>query len=159
MNPIVWIMQVGLREVMTSPRLHCCSAERLGFKSTHFDPRGCTVIRWIHRGGKCLGLCVHGLSCSRTRGIFLDQGLKLCPLHWQADSYPLYHKERPILSSFKLLTGCLTRVIHCCLFNRPLSGCHRGTCHICSVNFTALIASSSCTQGNRERAAGVTQGY
>ena len=54
---------------------------------------------------------VPGLSCSRTRGIFLDQGSKLCPLHGQADSYPLYHKERPILSSFKLLTGCLTRVI------------------------------------------------
>ena len=64
-------------------------------------------------GSRAHGLsrCGAGLSCSRTRGIFLDQGLKLCPLHGQADSYPLYHKERPILSSFKLLTGCLTRVI------------------------------------------------
>ena len=29
---------------------------------------------------------VHGLSCSVACGVFLDQGLNLCPLHWQADS-------------------------------------------------------------------------
>ena len=28
----------------------------------------------------------HGLSCSVACGIFLDQGLNPCPLHWQADS-------------------------------------------------------------------------
>ena len=28
----------------------------------------------------------HGLSCSAARGIFLDQGLNPCPLHWQVDS-------------------------------------------------------------------------
>ena len=27
----------------------------------------------------------HGLSCSAARGIFPDQGLNPCPLHWQAD--------------------------------------------------------------------------
>ena len=27
-----------------------------------------------------------------ARGIFLDQGLNLCPLPWQADSHPLYHR-------------------------------------------------------------------
>ena len=27
-----------------------------------------------------------GLSCPVTCGIFPDQGLNLCPLHWQADS-------------------------------------------------------------------------
>ena len=32
---------------------------------------------------------VHGLSCSMACGIFPDQGLKPCPLHWQANSYPL----------------------------------------------------------------------
>ena len=31
------------------------------------------------------------LSCSAARGIFPDQGLNLCSLHWQADSFPLYH--------------------------------------------------------------------
>ena len=29
---------------------------------------------------------VHRLSCSETRGIFLDQGLNPSPLHWQAES-------------------------------------------------------------------------
>ena len=29
---------------------------------------------------------VHWLSCSTACGIFLDQGLNLCPLHGQADS-------------------------------------------------------------------------
>ena len=32
------------------------------------------------------GSVVHRLSCSAARGIFLEQGLKLCPLHWQMDS-------------------------------------------------------------------------
>ena len=29
---------------------------------------------------------VHGLSCSTACGIFPDQGLNPCPLHWQVDS-------------------------------------------------------------------------
>ena len=37
------------------------------------------------------------LSCSAAFGIFLDQGLNLCPLHWQADSYPLYHQGSPFV--------------------------------------------------------------
>ena len=28
----------------------------------------------------------HGLSCSVACGIFPDQGLNPCPLHWQVDS-------------------------------------------------------------------------
>ena len=28
----------------------------------------------------------HGLSCSTACGIFLEQELNLCPLHWQVDS-------------------------------------------------------------------------
>ena len=37
----------------------------------------------------------HRLSCSEARGISLDRGLNPCVLHWQADSYPLHHKEGP----------------------------------------------------------------
>ena len=39
-------------------------------------------------GSRCTGsvVVVHGLSCSAACGIFPDQGLNLCPLHWQADS-------------------------------------------------------------------------
>ena len=36
-----------------------------------------------------------GLSCSSACGIFLDQGSNPCPLHWQADSYPLCHQGSP----------------------------------------------------------------
>ena len=54
-------------------------------------------LRVSHRGGlsRCgawaLGargsvVVAHGLSCSAARGILLDQGSNLCPLHWQADS-------------------------------------------------------------------------
>ena len=35
------------------------------------------------------------LSCSTAYGIFPDQGLDLCLLHWQVDSYPLYHQGSP----------------------------------------------------------------
>ena len=34
-------------------------------------------------------------SCSAARGIFLDQGLNLCLLYWQADSSPLSHQRGP----------------------------------------------------------------
>ena len=38
----------------------------------------------------------HGPSCSTACGIFPDQGSNLCPLHWQADSYPLRHQGSPV---------------------------------------------------------------
>ena len=37
----------------------------------------------------------HGPSCSAACGIVPDQGLNLCPLHWQADSQPLRHQGSP----------------------------------------------------------------
>ena len=37
----------------------------------------------------------HGPSCSAACGIFPDQGLNPCPLHWQADSQPLCHQGSP----------------------------------------------------------------
>ena len=39
------------------------------------------------------------LSCCKACGIFPDQGSNSCLLHWQADSYPLYHQEVPKLHS------------------------------------------------------------
>ena len=39
---------------------------------------------------------VHKPSCSKACGIFRDQGLNSCPLHWQADSCPLDHQGSPI---------------------------------------------------------------
>ena len=38
---------------------------------------------------------VQGHSCSKACGIFLDQASNPCPLHWQVDSYPLYHQRSP----------------------------------------------------------------
>ena len=38
----------------------------------------------------------HGPSCSAVCGIFPDQGSNPCPLHWQADSQPLCHREAPV---------------------------------------------------------------
>ena len=40
-------------------------------------------------------VAAHRLSCSVACGILPDQGSILCPLHWQADSYPLYHQGSP----------------------------------------------------------------
>ena len=39
------------------------------------------------------------LSCPLACGIFPDQGLNQCSLHWQADSLPLSHKESPGVTS------------------------------------------------------------
>ena len=38
---------------------------------------------------------VQGVSCSAARGIFLDLGSKLCPLHEQVDSSSLDHWGSP----------------------------------------------------------------
>ena len=49
------------------------------------------------------GLVVaHGPSCRSACGVFLDQGSNLCPLHWQADSYPLHHQGSPGEKGFKV---------------------------------------------------------
>ena len=42
-----------------------------------------------------LVIVAHGISCSVACGIFPDQGLNPCPLHWQADSLPLSHQGSP----------------------------------------------------------------
>ena len=44
----------------------------------------------------------HGPSCSAACGIFPDQGLNPCPLHWQADSQPLRHQGSPCMYLFEL---------------------------------------------------------
>ena len=40
-------------------------------------------------------VAAHGPRCFAAYGIFLDQGSNQCPLHWQADSYPLYSQGIP----------------------------------------------------------------
>ena len=54
----------------------------------------------------------HRLSCFAGCGVFLDQGLNPCPLHWQLDSYPLCHKGSPrtklLTEPFKAFFGPIT---------------------------------------------------
>ena len=40
-------------------------------------------------------IVAHGPSCSAACGIFPDQGLNPCALHWQADSQSLRHQGSP----------------------------------------------------------------
>ena len=56
-------------------------------------------------GSRCAGsvIVAHGPSCSAACGIFPDQGLNPCRLHWQADSQPLRHQGSPWF--FKYLIG------------------------------------------------------
>ena len=54
---------------------------------------------WLLLAGSAV-VVVHGLSCSTACGIFLDQGLNLCPLHWQVDSYPLRLQGSPYMCFF-----------------------------------------------------------
>ena len=48
-------------------------------------------------GSRCTGpvAVAHRPSCTAACGIFPDQGLNPCPLHWQADSQPLHHQGSP----------------------------------------------------------------
>ena len=49
----------------------------------------------------------HGFSCSKSCGIFPDQGLNPCPLQRQVDSFPLSHEGSPTITYFDdiLLAG------------------------------------------------------
>ena len=69
-------------------------------------PVGSVVV--VH-GLQSMGLVVvaQGLSCSETCGVFPDQGMNSCPLHWQVDSYPLHHQGSPSQYSFKSCVFCL----------------------------------------------------
>ena len=66
-------------------------------------------------GAQALGLTgsvlvAHGLSCPMTCGIFLDQGMKLCPLHWQMVSLPPDHQGSP-LTLFLIICAAIYIII------------------------------------------------
>ena len=62
-------------------------------------------------------IVAHGPSRSAARGIFPDQGLNPCPLHWQADSQPLRHQGSPFLH-FYIRNICVCPLLKCsqCLY-------------------------------------------
>ena len=49
---------------------------------------------WYSKTALDLVVVVSGLGCSVACGILLDRGSHPCPLHWQADSCPLYHQQK-----------------------------------------------------------------
>ena len=61
---------------------------------------------------------VHGFSHSVAYGIFPDQGLNLCLLHWQADSLPLSYQGSPF--HLLLTTELFQEKIHFCLLCFPI---------------------------------------
>ena len=48
----------------------------------------CGLLTGVALGMWASVVVAHGLSCSMACGIIQDWGLDLCPLPWQADSYP-----------------------------------------------------------------------
>ena len=63
-----------------------------GEQASHFGHFCCEA--WaLGRAGSVT--VAHGLSCPLTCGIFLDEGLNLCLLHWQVYSSPLDHLGNP----------------------------------------------------------------
>ena len=69
-------------------------------------------------------LVVHGLSCPTACGIFLAQGSNPCPLHWQADSYPVRHQGS--LPTLFLRTGSRSPGLSL-LLNSMGQGSHRAS--------------------------------
>ena len=78
--------------------LCCCSDFSLG-KQELLSSCDTQASRWggFLCGAQASVVVVHGLSCPSTRGIFLDQRLNPCVLHWQVDSLPLNHWESPAI--------------------------------------------------------------
>ena len=66
---------------------HSCGERGPSLGAVHRLPVGASPFAVEH------GLQAREMSCSGLFGIFPDQGLKLCPLHWQADFYPLDTRE------------------------------------------------------------------
>ena len=65
-----------------------CRARALG----HMGCSSCSSWALEHGLNSC---GAQAYSCSTAYGIFLDQGLNLCLLHWQADSLPINHHGSP----------------------------------------------------------------
>ena len=69
----------------------------LGAASRNYSP----VPEHGLQGTQASGVVSHGPGCSVACGIFPNQRLNPCPLHWQADSYPLHHQASPQESTSK----------------------------------------------------------
>ena len=88
--------------------LVAASADYSSSRCTGFSLRWPLLLR--STGSRRTGSVVvaHRLSCSVACGIFLDQGLNPCPLHWQVDSLPLRHQGSPWLSILNIALCALS---------------------------------------------------
>ena len=68
----------------------CCRAQAL--EPAGFSSCGCCALE--HKLNSC------GLGCSEVCGIFSDQALNLCFLHWQGYSLSLSQQGNPIIIHF-----------------------------------------------------------
>ena len=78
----------------------CCGARALGVQAS------VVVALGLWSAGSVV--VAHGISCSTACGIFPDQGLNPCPLHWKAKSQPLDHQGSP---GRQMLNHCATREV------------------------------------------------
>ena len=80
--------------------LHCCVGFSLDARSGGYSSllcMGSTACGLNSCGSQVIGHRLNGcgahrLSCSLAYGIFPDQGLNPCLLHWEVDSLPLSHQ-------------------------------------------------------------------
>ena len=79
--------------VVVAQGLISCGSRATGFSSYGRWAQQLRLVSLEHR----LTSFGHRHCCSVACGIFLDQGLNLCPLHWQVNSYPLCHQGSPLI--------------------------------------------------------------
>ena len=80
---------------------HCCPRASHHSVLWSTGSRVCGPQQLKHVGSK---VAASRFRCSAACGIFSDQGLNPCPLHWQADSYPLYLQGRSPAMTFYIQT-------------------------------------------------------
>ena len=107
----IYIFYFWLRWVFVSVRglsLVAASGGHSSSRCTGLSPSWPLLLR--STGSRRAGsvFVAHGLSRSAACGIFPDQGLNPCPLHWQADSQPLRHQGSP---GWRILNHWTTREV------------------------------------------------
>ena len=74
----------------------CCRAQALGMQTSIVVVCGLSSCgMWVQEHFKDSKFVAHELSRHVVCGIFLDQILNQCLLHWQADCLPLDHQRSP----------------------------------------------------------------
>ena len=76
----LWCMGFSLQWLLL---LRSTGSRHVGFSSCGLRAP-VVVVCGLQSAGSVV--VAHGLSCSAACGIFPNQGLNLCPLHWQVDS-------------------------------------------------------------------------